>query len=132
MYIGLADFAEPTLLVLGDVASLNWLADGIEMRRPIDLATSPFVKLVNVGLVIAPTNEEGNLCRNDTQFKWQISPMEAQQFAKQLRALAGSESSAHAYLDPKTNTAGVQLIASLGEYSGDDAFIHKKPPTAPQ
>lgn len=33
MHIGLADFAEPTLLILGDSVSLNWLADCIEARQ---------------------------------------------------------------------------------------------------
>lgn len=123
MHIGLADFAEPTLLILGDAASLNWLADCIEMRQAIDLSASPVVKLVNVGLVIAPTDDEGSLSRNDTLFKWRVSPLEAQQFAEQLRALAVSEKSAHAYLDPKANNAGVQVVASQGEYSGDAVFI---------
>jgi len=123
MHIGLADFAEPTLLILGDEASLNWLADCIETRQSIDLATSPLVKLVNVGLVIAPTEDEGSLSRNNTLFNWKVSPLEAQQFAEQLRALAVNERPAHAYLDPAANSAGVQVIASQGEYIGDAVFI---------
>lgn len=123
MNIGLADFAEPTLLILGDAASLNWLASCMETRQSIDLATSPFVKLVSVGLVISPTGDEGSLSRNDTLFKWKVSPLEAQQFAEQLRALAISEKPAHAYLDPRTNSAGVQVIASQGEYSAEAVFL---------
>lgn len=122
MHIGLADFAEPTLLILGDAASLNWLADCIEMRQAVDLSTSPLVKLVNVGLTIAPS-DDGILSRNDTLFELKISPLEAQQFAEQLRALAVSKRSAHAYLDPRSNSAGVQLVASLGEYSENAVFL---------
>ena len=123
MHIGLADFAESTLLILGDAASLNWLADCIETRQSIDLATSPFVNMVSVGLVVAPTDAEGSLSRNDTLFKWKVSPLEADQFAEQLRELAVSQKPAHAYLDPKSNDAGVQVIASKGEYSGDAVFL---------
>lgn len=123
MHIGLADFAEPTLLILGDKASLNWLADCIETRQSVDLAMSPFVKLLSVGLVIAPTHDEGTFIRSETLFEWRVSPLEAQQFAGQLRALALSEKPAHVYLDPKKNGAGVQVIASQGEYSTDDVFL---------
>lgn len=123
MHIGLADFAEPTLLILGDAASLNWLADCIEARQSIDLSTSPFVKLVRVELVIAPADDEGSLSRNGALFKWKISALDAQQFAEQLRALAVCEKPAHAYLDPKAKGIDVQLIASHGEYSADAVFI---------
>lgn len=123
MHIGLADFAEPTLLILGDAASLNWLANYMETRQSIDLAVSPFVKLVSVSLVIAPTDDEGSLSRKDTRFEWKVSPVEAQQFAEELRALAVSENPAHAYLDPKANSAGVQVIASQGEYSAEAVFL---------
>ena len=123
MHIGLADFAESTLLILGDAASLNWLADCIETRQLIDLARSPLAKLVSVGLMIVPTDNAGSLSRNDTLFKWKVSRLEAQQFAEQLRALAVSEKPAHAYLDPEANNAGVQIIASQGEYNADAVLI---------
>lgn len=123
MHIGLADFAEPTLLILGDAASLNWLADCMETRQSIDLTTSPLVKLVNVGVTIASTNDEGSLSRTDTLFTWTVSPAEARQFAGQLRALAASEKPGHAYLDSKANHASVEVIASKGEYCADAVFI---------
>ena len=122
MHIGLADFAAPALLILGDETSLNWLAGCIATRQSIGLATSPLVKLVSVGLVIAPTDAEGSLSRSNTLFNWKVSRLEAQQFAQQLRALAGTGKPAHAYLDPNTNSAGVQVIASQGEYR-DAVFI---------
>ncbi|MGQ0593349.1 MAG: hypothetical protein ACT4QB_12085 [Gammaproteobacteria bacterium] len=37
-------------------------------------------------------------------------------FAEQLRALAASESPAHAYLDTESNNAGVEIVVSKGEY----------------
>lgn len=119
MHIGLADFAEPTLLILGDSVSLNWLADCIEARQSIDLATSSFVKLVNVGLMIVPSDDEGSLSRSDVLFEWKVSSSEAQQFADQLRALAAGDKPGHTYLDSKANSAGVEVIASKGEYSAN-------------
>lgn len=124
MHIGLADFANPALLILGDPTSLNWLADCIAARKSIDLATSPFVELVSVGLNIAPTDEEGSCSRNDALLEWKISPAEALRFADQLRALAASETPGHAYLDPVDNRAVLEIIASKGEYNAKTVLIH--------
>jgi len=61
MHIGLADFNEPTLLLLGDPVSLNWLADRIEAQQVVDFMAFRFVKLVNVRLVILPADDGGSL-----------------------------------------------------------------------
>lgn len=122
LYIGLADFAEPTLLILGDAESLNWLADCLEARQSIDLAKTPSVTLVNVGLAISPAEGEGHLNRHDAQFDWKVSSSEAQLFSEQLRALTASGRPAHAYLDTQANNASVQVIASQGEYSANAVF----------
>ena len=123
MHVGLADFAEPTLLILGDATSLNWLADYIESRQSLDFAAVAFVKLVNVGLLLDSTAGDGGVNRHEAKFNWKVSLPEAQQFAEQLRALAASEVPAHAYLDSAGNTSGVEIVASKGEYSPDTIFI---------
>lgn len=122
LQVGLAEFAEPTLLILGSAESLRWLADRLEERRPLDLAHSPLVQLRGVGLVLKLVDVEGNIERHGPTFTWAISPTEAQQFASQLRELAASSEPAHAYLDPKTNHTGVQVMASKGEYSAEAVF----------
>ena len=119
MHIGLADFAEPTLLIIGEAASLNWLADCLGTRQSIDLATAPSVRLVRIDMIIAATDDECSLSRNGRLFKWKVSPLGARQFAEQLRAVAVSEKPAHMYLDVYANNAGVQVIASKGEYTAD-------------
>ncbi len=123
MHVGLADFAEPTLLILGDVASLNWLADRIESRQSLDFAAAAFVRLLNVSLLLEPTEGDGSFNQQGAKFIWKISLSESQKFAEQLRALAASEVPAHAYLDSITNSAGVEVVASKGEYSTDAVFI---------
>jgi hypothetical protein len=122
LHIGLADFAEPTLLILGEAASLNWLAERIEARQSFDLATAPVVKLANVRLLLEPTDNAGTLTREGKKFVWKLSLSESQEVAAQLRELAASHVPAHAYLDPKTNSAGVEVVASKGEYS-DAVFV---------
>jgi len=122
MHVGLADFAEPTLLILGDVGSLNWLADRIESRQSLDFAAALFVRLLSVSLLLEPTEGDGGFSRQGAKFIWKISLSESQKFVEQLRALAASEVPAHAYLDAIANSAGVEVIASKGEYS-TDAFI---------
>lgn len=123
MHIGLADFAEPTLLILGDAASLNWLADRVESRQSLDFTGSPFVRLVSVSLLFEPTEGDGSFSRQNAKFVWKVSPSESQKYAEQLRALAASEIPAHAYLDSMANSAGVEVVASTGEYTADAVFI---------
>lgn len=123
MHVGLADFAEPTLLILGDAGSLNWLADHIESRQSLDFTAAPFVRLVNVSLLLEPTEGDGSFSRQSAKFIWKVSLSESQRFAEQLRALAASEVPAHAYLDSMANSASVEVVASKGEYIADAVFI---------
>ena len=49
LHVGMADFAEPTLLIVGDARSLVWLADYIDAQQPIRFADlTPSVRSVNV------------------------------------------------------------------------------------
>lgn len=123
MHIGLVDFAEPTLLIIGDMASLRWLAELIETRQSLDFgAAASQVKLVNVSLLLDSVRSDGDLSRDQAKFDWRISPSEAGQFAVQLRSLAASDVPAHAYLDCNSNTSGVQIVASKDEYSARTVF----------
>jgi len=123
LHIGIADFAEPTLLLIGDAQSFSWLADQIDARRELDFAEMPsLVSRTDVNLRLVPTMQTGRLTRRANVFGWEISAIEAQQFAQQLRGLAASTSPAHAYLDPESNVAGVQLVASMGEYDQSKVF----------
>lgn len=123
MSVGLADFAEPTLLILGDAGSLNWLADRLCSRQPLDFAALPFVRPVHVSLRLEPTEGDGSFSRQNATFVWKVSRPESQRVADQLRALARSEVAAHAYLDPKVNSANVEVVVSKGEYASDAVFI---------
>lgn len=118
LYVGIADFTDPTLLMIGDAQSLSWLADQIEARLLLDFAAmDAFVKQVKVNLRVIPTAEGGNLNRNgNNTFDWLISLAESRQFAEQLRELAASKSPAHAYLDAASNKSGVEVVVSKGEY----------------
>lgn len=123
LHIGIADFAEPTLLLLGDQDSLVWLADQMEAEQSIDLAhVANAVLQRNFGLRILFTGQGGGLRRREATFVWELSRMEASHLAAQIRGLARSTSPSHAYLDPTPNLAGVQVIASLGEYDPGKIF----------
>lgn len=122
MHIGLVDFSEPTLLFLGDVDALRWLAELIESRQSIDFAATPFASLVNVRLLLDPTDGESGLGRSGSGFVWSISSYEASKFAEQLRELVKSKIPAHAYLDPKSNSSGVQIVVSRDEYDPNIVF----------
>lgn len=123
LHIGIADFAEPTLLLIGDAKSLSWLAEQIDARRDIKLAEMHgIVRRTTVDLHLIPAMHRGSLTRLGDTFDWEISAVEARQFARQLRELAVVTSPAHAYLDPESNAADVQVVASNGEYDPEKVF----------
>lgn len=123
LHIGIADFADPTLLLIGDAGSLSWLAEQIDARREFNLAEMPdLVWEAQVHLRLAPVMRSGRLTRQGNAFEWEISADEARQFAQQLRELAAGPAPAHAYLDPESNAADVQLVASMGEYDPKRVF----------
>lgn len=123
LHIGIADFAEPTLLLIGDAKSLSWLAEQIDARRDIKLAEMPgIVRQTTIDLHLIPAMHRGSLTRLGDGFDWEISAAEARQFARQLRELAVGTSPAHTYLDPESNAADVQVVASNGEYDPEKVF----------
>ncbi len=122
--IGVADFAEPTLLLVGDSKSFSWLADQIDARQELKLAEMPeFIRMTISSMDIVPAINSGRLTRTgSSSFILEVSDTEATQFAEQLRALAVCSTPAHVYLDPQINAAGVQLLASKGEYDPEKIF----------
>jgi len=123
LHIGIAEFAEPTLLLIGDSDAFSWLAEQIDARRDIKLAEMHGVACqAAVDLHLIPATHSGRLTRLSNVFGWEISAIEAQQMAQQLRELARNTSPAHAYLDTQFNMTGVQVIASKGEYDPVKVF----------
>jgi len=121
--VGIVEFADPALLLIGDAQSLSWLADQIDARRELNFAAIPsYVSQIDVSLRLAFTMQNGHLVRQGNVLDWEISSVEAQQFAKQLKELAASTSPAHAYLDPESNQSGLQIVASIGEYDPKKVF----------
>jgi hypothetical protein len=114
--IGFINFYNPTLLIIGELASLNWFAECIEIRQSIDFSAISFAKQENINLLLEPTESTGILTREDKKFFWNISLLESQKFSMQLRELATSQKPAHTYLDPTVNKANVEVVASKDEY----------------
>ncbi|WP_157039845.1 hypothetical protein [Aquincola tertiaricarbonis] len=117
---GFVDFADPTFLVLGEPESFHWLAKQIEGRCAVALDAVPGKDLARFSIV--PTAQEGSVSREGSVLEWQMSSSEAVLVSQQLRVLATSSSPAHAYLDPASNLAGVQIMASRGEYDPERVF----------
>lgn len=123
LHIGIADFAEPTLLLIGDAKSFAWLADQVNARQNIKLAEMHgIVCKVMVTLHLIPALHSGRLTRLGDAFDWEISDVEARKFTQQLRELAVATSPAHTYLDPESNATDVQVVASKGEYDPEKVF----------
>jgi hypothetical protein len=110
---GLANFAEPTLLLLGDMPGLLTLKDFFEKQDSVGIGR--LLNLVEIQLEIHFAPEDSGLEKSGTQFAWYISPMDAKKFARLIEEVASSEKPAHAYLDTSGHT-GFEIIVSKGEY----------------
>ena len=122
LHIGVVAFAQPALLMIGDTATLLWLATLISSRSVVHFDKCAEVRLMNVVLRVVPTAGVGRLSRTSDTFTLEVSPSEAIQFAEQLNALAEAAGPKHIYLDPATNTANVDVLVSKGEYDPENIF----------
>lgn len=120
LHVGLVDFSEPTLLLIGEPDTFHWLAEQLTARCSFALEGAPGG--AHASLRFVPTLQDGRLSRRGDAFEWELSVAEAQLAARQLKELASSERPAHAYLDPTTNSTEVQLVASIGEYDPARVF----------
>lgn len=120
IHIGLVEFAEPTLLLVGEASSFSSLAEQIAGRREVMLHCASIKD--HVSLCFLPATLGDRLVRQGDRFEWQISEPQAQSVARQLRELAASDRPAHAYLDPLANESAFQIVASLGEYDPAKVF----------
>jgi len=118
LVVGIADFVDQTLLMLGDTPSFARLANLMqttEIGRQIDF--NAVGRCVNVRMTLV-FDAAGDLRYAGNRLEWRISPREAKQFARQLQVLADSTNIAgHQYLDPASNQAQLQIVASKGEYN---------------
>jgi hypothetical protein len=120
---GLVDFADSTFLLLGESDAFYWLADQIEGRSAVAVEGVPSKGIARLSIV--PTTkegQEGRVSRAGLVLEWQMSSSEAVLVSQQLRELATGSSPAHVYLDPACNLAGVQIMASKGEYDPERVF----------
>lgn len=118
---GLVEFSDPAFLLIGEAGAFDWLAEQIESRREVALQSESNKEVACLSLVPS-THDDGAALKKGTILEWQMSANEATQVAQQLRELAASSAPAHAYLDPANNLAGLQIIASKGEYDPTRIF----------
>jgi phosphotransferase system HPr-like phosphotransfer protein len=119
--VGLPDFAEPTLLLLGSASSFRLLANQIRHQEEVAVgAKGPIGRQAR--LQIVPASDFSEMSRTENSFKVRLSPADAEQIARQLIELANSQKPAHAYIDILTSDSETQIIASLGEYVAEVVF----------
>ena len=116
--IGVAEFSEPTLLLITDARGFRWLAGQIESRKEFTIAQTRGPQGSRVSIRFVP-KKVGRLNRAGNAFTWAISQAEATQFADQLRQLSESGTPAHAYLDSE---GVIPVVASLDEYDPEEVF----------
>jgi hypothetical protein len=120
LYLGVVDFDDPTLLILGKPDSFLWFAAQISARRAFTLEGGPGES--HASLRFVPTEGSGLLTRQGNAFEWQISALECKQVVEHLESLAARDDPRHAYLDPAFNEAGVQVTASINEWDASHIF----------
>ena len=116
--VGVLDLAEPTLLLLGDAVAFRWLATELVALHALVLGGQR-AGARRASLHILPVELGSELSCQGNDFFWRLSSSEAEKISRQLSALADSPRPAHAYLDPATNSAATQIVASFGEYVAD-------------
>jgi hypothetical protein len=107
LYLGLVDFYDPTLLILGTQDSFLWLSEQISARRAFTLEGMPGKSYVSLRYVTAAGG--GRMTRQGSAFEWRFSVIESDQVAGQLESLAATDQPRHAYLDPAVNETEVQI-----------------------
>ncbi len=117
LHIGIADFSEPTLLILGESEGFLWLADLIESRWTGNLSTLvPEVRLANIAeLELTYPGADGGAEQRGSVVHWRIQDTAVGLFPERLRALARC-GEGHHYLDAPPSVATLQVVASKGEY----------------
>lgn len=119
VFVGLAEFATPTILFLGDAVSflkmVTWLETGV--RAP--LPTRELFHSVNLKLKLSlDANVTAVSLTNDGNFSWAISAADGRKYSQLIRAMIESNIPSHVYLDVM-DSAGLEIIASIGEYEID-------------
>jgi hypothetical protein len=119
VYVGLVDFADPTLLIVTDASGFRWLAQLIASRQSGDLSRfSSEIELPHDTRFHLRFSDEGvGLERHGSDLFWNIAPTDAGVFAAQLRSLADTDCPGHHYLDPTAGIQRIEVIASKGEYN---------------
>lgn len=120
IYLGVVDFAEPTLLFVGHPDSFRSLARQISKRRAFTLECDSGKRRFSVAFV--HVTHDDLLSRNGDRFEWRISETEAEVVVQKLLSLSALDNPGHVYLDPIHNVTGCEVVASVGEYS-DDIFL---------
>ena len=123
LIIGIVEFENPTVLVLGDAAAFLTLASRIQERQTFRMAESGFAELKNIReITVMPCEDHGEFSRIDDELVWKVSAFEADAFAAQLQALGESKDAGHTYLDPSTNSTDLEIVASKDEYQASVLF----------
>jgi hypothetical protein len=121
IHVGMPEFLEPTLLVIGDAESIGCLAGMLRARVNVSLGEEMTRRRAAV-LRICAVDDDSELIQRGRQFTWSLSARDAESVAQQFVALASSKAPAHAYVEFAEPSIGIEFLISIGEYDPERIF----------
>lgn len=122
--VGMADFAEPALLMTGSAGGLRALADLFEAGNSVSPSSgSTLLDPIGIKLDLHLGATQTQLLAAGNQIDWFISFMDAKAYADLIRAVAECDKPSHTYLDVPANDE-LEIVVSKGEYDPATVFLN--------
>ncbi|MFZ6844167.1 hypothetical protein [Undibacterium sp. RuTC16W] len=121
IHIGIADFTDPTLLIVGSANELISLSKLFDMEIFDFLDISKFFISVGINLNIQIVKNDSDVTVLYKKIDWFLNCKDARNFASQIRELVKFEFPSHIYLNCSKNQS-IEIVVSKDEYDPNIVF----------
>lgn len=122
--VGIVEFVDPTLLLIGSKPALYELADLFAAEAAeFHLRAKALLNSIGGELSLHPSAQQTRLLKAGNRIDWFISSADAKAYAELVRAIADSDKPSHAYLDVSQG-APLDIVVSKDEYDPNTVFLN--------